>query len=331
MLCFLCGKEITWLRSIVDRQYCCVEHRQEARLASAQVLREEDEGDEIWSVVRKSQKKKEAQQVANSNQASVVAFMTLAALLVAMLMLPGGSGPNGSAFPSASPSLAKKQGLFASVATSVGEFVRGSAPVTLRHDFRTGLREWTTLALNSSEKVDDPRDWKTPPSPAKVVPGTLRIWNRSKNLHNYQMEFQGAIEKRSLSWAFRASDQFNYYGAKLTITRPGPQPNAGLIRYTMIDGHEWERVQLPLPVTLDRGTNYRVRMSVQDDRFVAYLNGQMVGAWTDKRLNRGGVGFFSEQDDEQSVAWVNLSERDSFVGRMLSNFGLFIAPSASLP
>ena len=329
MLCFLCGQEITWLRSLVDRQYCCVEHRQEARLASAQVLREEDDGDEIWSVERKSQKKNYTQQIANSNQASVVAFLTLAALLVAMLMLPGGSAPGGAAFPSASPSLAKKQGLFASAASAVGEFVRGSAPVTLRHDFRTGTRDWTTVALNSTGKVDDPRDWKTPPSPTSVVAGTLRLWNRSKNLHNYQMEFQGEIEKRSLSWAFRANDQFNYYGAKLSITRPGPQPNAGLIRYTVIDGQEWDRVQLPLPVTLERGTNYRVRLSVHDDRFVTYLNGQMVGAWTDKRLTRGGVGFFAEGGDDQSVAWVNLSERDSFVGRMLANFGLFLPPSAA--
>ncbi len=330
MLCFLCGKEITWLRSLVDRQYCSVEHRKEARLASTQVLREDDDTEEIWSVQRKSQKKKHEQQIANSNQASVVAFLTLAALLVAMLMLPKGGAPGGLV-PSASPSLAKKPGMFSTAANAVGEFVRGSAPVTLRHDFRNGLNDWTTVALNAKDKVDDPRDWKTPPSPTSILPGTLRIWNRSKNLHNYQMEFQGGIEKRSLSWAFRATDQRNYYGSKLVITRPGPQPNAGLVHYAIVEGQEWDRVQLPLPLTLVRGTNYRIRLSVQDNRFVTYLNGQMVSAWTDNRLNRGGIGFFADNADEQSVAWVNLSERDSFLGRMLSNFGLFIPPSSPLP
>ena len=39
-MCFLCGKEIAWPRSMVDRQYCSAEHRKEARLASANALRE---------------------------------------------------------------------------------------------------------------------------------------------------------------------------------------------------------------------------------------------------------------------------------------------------
>ena len=43
----------------------------------------------------------------------------------------------------------------------------------------------------------------------------LRLWSRSTLLKNYQMEFQGQIEKKSLSWAFRASDSANYYAAKI--------------------------------------------------------------------------------------------------------------------
>jgi len=297
-------------------------------MASAQVMREEDE-QEIWSV-QKNRQRQRAQQAAISNQASVVAFLTLGALVVAMLMLPSGSISSGSAFPSVSASLGKKPGFVARTTSSLGEWVRGNAPVTLRHNFDSGLDDWTTLALAGSAKVDDPRDWKTPPSPTSVVGGTLRVWNRSKGLHNYQMEFQGEIEKRSLAWAFRATDSNNFYGAKLTITRPGPQPNAGLVHYAVVDGREWDRVQLPLPLTLERGTNYRVRLSVQDDHFVTYLNGQVISAWTDKRLKRGGIGFLAEPEDDQKVAWVNISERDSFVGRMLSHFGLFVAPGVPL-
>jgi hypothetical protein len=44
-------------------------------------------------------------------------------------------------------------------------------------------------------------------------------------------------------------------------------------------------------------------------------------------LKRGGVGFFEDQNDPQKVAWVSLSERDSFMGRMLAHFSLFIAPT----
>lgn len=323
MMCFLCGKEIGWLRTMVDRQYCSADHRKEARLASSNALREEEEDHEIWSVA--NTRKKVAGRTSPSQTASVFAFVTLGVLLVAMLMLPGTSGPRGSAFPTGSADPGTKQGLFTRAANSLGALVRDSAPVTLHHDFRTGMGEWTTAALKTATHVDDPHDWKIP---TVVAPGSLRIWSRTTKLENYQMEFQGQIEKRSLSWAFRASNAANYYAAKIVITKPGPSPNAGLIHYAMLNGREFDRVQLPLPLTLERGENYRVRVSVQDDRFVTYLNGQAISSWTDARLKRGGVGFFADNDDEQRVSWVNLSERDSFMGRMLAHFSLFVVPAA---
>lgn len=313
---------------MVDRQYCSAEHRKEARLASAQVMREEEDEQELWTVSR-SRKKHAAANALPSNQASIVAFLTLAALLVAMLMLPNsGSTAAGTAFPAASADPGTHASLFTRAGNALSGLVREHAPVTLHHDFREGLQGWTTVALGS--KVDDPRDWKVPSAPSLVAPGTLRLWSRSTSLHNYQMEFQAQLERRSLSWAFRASNQANYYAAKIQISRPGPQPNADLVRYVVLNGKESDRVQLPLPLTLQRGGNYQVRVAVQDDRFVTYLNGQAISSWTDTRLTHGGVGFFSDDDDQQKIAWVNLSERDSFMGRMLAHFGLFLVPGAPL-
>jgi hypothetical protein len=115
-------------------------------------------------------------------------------------------------------------------------------------------------------------------SPDVVSPGSLRIWQKSTTLSNYQLEFVAQIERKSLSWAYRATDEKNYYATKLVMTRPGPQPNAGLVRYLMLNGHEWDRVQMPLPLTLERGASYKVRVSVQDDRFITYVNGQVVSS-----------------------------------------------------
>jgi hypothetical protein len=326
MLCFLCGKDIGWLRSMVDQQYCSAEHRKEARLASTRVMREEEDEQEPWSVSR-NRVKKQTRSSVYSNQASAVAFVTLGALLVAMVMLPGGKGSQGTAFPPTSGSIAER-GLFSRTTDSLGAFVRNRAPVTLHHDFRSGMDEWVTVALSGASKVDDPHDWKTPGArPSIVAPGSLRLWSRSTLLRNYQMEFEGQIERRSLSWAFRATNPANYYASKIEITRPGPQPNADLIHYVMLNGREQDRVQLPLPVTLERGADYRVLVSVQEDRFVTYLNGQVISSWRDTRLTRGGVGFFSDHDDQQQVSWVSISERDSFMGRMLAHFGLVLVPT----
>jgi hypothetical protein len=234
-------------------------------------------------------------------------------------MLPGPSGGGKPAYsvPSTDPSVSR--GPLERAGDAVSDVVRSSAPITLHDDFSNGLKDWTTVATRNMPKLDD--------GAAQVVrPGSLRIWNRSVALQNYQMEFKGELEKKSLSWAFRASDPKNYYATKIMITKPGVLPNAGLVRYVMMNGREWDRVQLPIPVTLERGVNYRVRMSVQDDHFMAYLNGQVISSWSDKRLHRGGIGFFSEDEDTQKVAWVSVSERDSFVGRMLSHFSLIVLP-----
>jgi hypothetical protein len=325
MLCYLCGEQIGLLRSVVDQQYCCAEHRREARLASAKVLREEDDEQELWSV-SKTRQKQLVRHATPSGQTSAVAFLTLAALMVAMIMLPGAKSTHGTAFPPPSSS-EPEQGLLSRTTGAIGSYVRERAPVTLHHDFQNGLNDWVTVALSNTTKVDDPHDWKTPASPSVVAPGSLRLWSRSTPLRNYEMDFSGQIERKSLSWAFRASNPQNYYAAKIQITRPGPQPNADLVHYVMLNGHESNRVQRPVPLTLERGSQYLVRVSVQDDHFITSLNGQVISSWLDTRLSRGGIGFFSDADDEQKVSWVSLSERDSMMGRMLAHFGLFIMPT----
>jgi len=321
MLCFLCGKKIGLMRSLVDQQYCCVEHRQESRLASAQAVRDEEELD-LWAV-SKSRKKPGRPGTGAGQTASIFAFLTVGGLLVAALMMPG-PGP-GTAFPPVSLDPKVKPGLFQRMGETVGDLVRSRAPITLHQDLQTGWTDWSSATLR--KMVDDPRHGVDDPRYASVSAPVLRIWQRSTALQNYQMEFSGQIEKKSLSWAFRAIDDKNYYATKIIITRPGPLPNAGLVRYAMMNGHEWDRVQLPLPLTLERGGNYRVRVSVQDDRFITYLNGQVISSWSDKRLRRGGVGFFDDAEDPQRVSWVSVSERDSFLGRMLAHFSLIVFPS----
>ncbi|MGA3187739.1 MAG: hypothetical protein ABSF22_11585 [Bryobacteraceae bacterium] len=312
---------------MLDQQYCSNEHRKEARLASAQALRDEDD-QEPWSVSKNKKKNPGKPSSSPGQTASVFAFLTVGALIVAAMVLPG---PSGSAYPPV-PSLdpGVKRGPLERAGDAFSNLVRSQAPITLHDDFSKGLQDWTTVAMRNVAKVDDPKGLTLSSAPQIVHPGSLRIWNRSTSLENYQMEFMGELEKKSLSWAFRASDSKNYYATKIMITKPGPLPNAGLVRYVMMNGREWDRVQLPLPLTLERGGNYKVRVSVQDDRFITYLNGQVISSWSDKRLHRGGVGFFSDEDDPQKVDWVSLSERDSFLGRVLAHFSLIVMPGAGL-
>src|ERR1041385_5031418 len=323
MLCFLCGKKIGLLRKLVDQQYCCSHHRKEAKLASAQAFREEDDL-ENWSVARSRDKRKSAArpQATAGQTASIFAFLTVGGLLVAALLLPC-PGP-GAAFPQVSLDPSVKRGLLARTGDAVGEMVRSQAPVTLHHEFRSGLTDWVSVNSRGGTNVDT--DWVGAARASFSRPVTLRLWEKSSALQNYQMEFQGQMEGKSLSWAFRAANGNNYYATKLVIAKPGSFHNAGLVRYAVVDGHESAAVRLPLPLNLERGVNYRVRMTVQDDHFITYLNGQVISSWSDGLLKRGGVGFLDDQNDPQKVAWVSVSERDSFMGRMLAHFSLFVIP-----
>ncbi len=244
MLCFLCGKKIGLMRSLADQQYCCAAHRKEAKLASAQAYREEDEL-EHWSVMRSKDKKRtSARPTATTSQtASVFAFLTVGSLLIAALLLPG-PGP-GAAFPQVSLDPSIKRSLPTRAWDAVGEVVRSQAPVTLHHEFRSGFSDWVTVTSRALASSDD-RDWLSASRPALSHPISLRLWERASSLQNYQMEFQGQMECRSLSWAFRAADGNNYYATKLVIAKPGTDHNAGLVRYAVIDGHESAAVRVAL-------------------------------------------------------------------------------------
>src|SRR6478672_6541213 len=210
MMCFLCGKKIGILRRMVDQQYCSSNHRKEAKLASAQAFREEDDL-EHWSVARSKEKKKGAArpQASASQTASIFAFLTVGGLLVAALLLPG-PGP-GAAFPQVSLDPSVKRGLVTRAGDAVGELVRSQAPVTLHHEFRSGFTDWVTVSSRGRTNLDDPKDWMNSSRSAVSRPVSLRLWERSSSLQNYQMEFQSQMEGRSLSWAFRAANGSNYY------------------------------------------------------------------------------------------------------------------------
>src|ERR1700733_9143990 len=178
-LCFLCGKKIGFLRSLADQQYCSAQHRQEARLASTQLLREEDEL-EPWSV-EKSKNRKKAGGIGGSTAgqtASAFAFLTVGGLLVAALMLMQQGNSGTTTYPPAvSLDAGLKRGFLERASSAIGEAVRSSAPVTLHHDFHSGLSDWATMALHST--VDDPRNWLTSASAPDILkPGTLGLWTR---------------------------------------------------------------------------------------------------------------------------------------------------------
>jgi hypothetical protein len=246
-----------------------------------------------------------------------IIFVGVAAvtLMLAFSRLPGNApGPKSiSALPDTNPH--PSQSGFGQL---IGNLIQSQASVTLHDDFHSGLSAWEGLKSIGS-------DWNS--DSGEVHPASLRLWKPSTSLSNYELEFMGQIDRKSMDWAFRAADLHNYYATKLVMTRSGPLPNAGLVRFVVLDGRERERVELPLPLTIERGVDYKVRVSVHGNRFLTSVNGQLISSWMDSRISRGGVGFFSEDGEASVLKWVSVSDRDSFLARMASHFSLITLPT----
>lgn len=133
---------------------------------------------------------------------------------------------------------------------------------------------------------------------------------------DYSLEFLGQIGRRSLNWVFRAKDFRNYYAMRLVLTKPGPLPQASIVRYAVIDGKEGPAKTLPLPMPIKGDTLYRVRMEVKGDTFTTYVQGQVVDNFTDDRLATGGIGFFTPPGDRTLLRWVEVSYQYDFLGRL---------------
>ena len=327
MPCWYCHKKIGVFRRLVDAKFCCTDHRKKYGTNSARVLREtedlcvvSDEYDERWSAYAKKAAEKSTKNAASPAQASAFLF----AVAIAFILLAMSKGSSSSGRSSEDDQSSAPRGLIgrgSALQRRIGAVLESHTPVTLRDDFATGFTKWEGVAAVKAT------DWTV--QNGYVKPGKLRIWKDSESLANYDMEFVGHIEHKSLNWAFRAADMKNYYGSKLTVGKSGPFANAGLIRFVVLDGRERDRVEVPLPVTLDRNTDYHVSVSVRGSRFLTSIDGQLVSSWTDNRISRGGIGFFADNGEGAALKWVSVSERDSVWGRLVSHFSLITFPAVA--
>jgi hypothetical protein len=190
--------------------------------------------------------------------------------------------------------------------------ISGRAAVELSEDFQDGMPEW-------EGKGEWSRSWRIEKA-GYVVPGRQAIYQPSMKMESYRMEFLVQIEKQGVGWVYRASDEGNYYAAKLTVARPGPLPLLQLVRYPVIDGKAGARVEIPIRVLLHNDTPYRVELLATGGDYATSIEGQLVDFWHDERLKIGGVGFYAENGDVARIYWMKLSQKNDFVGRVCAYF-----------
>ncbi len=297
---------------MVDRQFCCDGHRKRARqVYSARVARDlhyEESLEDGWLTKPEAGTQKSSSAFGPGSGILLVVLSTLLVMFLPSSPTPGGKGAPQSYLPPVASLTDRLSRAFPSSKTSVA----------IREDFRLDLRNWQTPLPGIAS------GWAKVGNAVRV--GELRLWKPTLALSDYNIEFAGQIESRALGWAFRARDPRNYYATKIAINR-GEGNRAEIIRYTMLNGSPINRVTLPIPLVTASNMTYEVRMRVRGDRFTTMVNGQAVDSWTDRRLRKGGVGFFNDPGEHSILHWVSISERESFLQRFLS-FSFLVHPTA---
>jgi hypothetical protein len=199
--------------------------------------------------------------------------------------------------------------------------IASRAGVALAEDFRSGLGEW-------DGKGDWAKSWSYD-SAGMVRPGQLALFQSSTGLTDYAFEFSGQIEKRGMAWVFRASDLENYYAVRLYISKPGPLPSLSLERWTMVNGRERDRRNVPLPITTRNEAIYKVRMDVRGNSFRTSLQDQVVDNWSDDTLASGGIGFLALKGDQARIHRVSVTHQNDTLGRLCAFFVPYNMQSSS--
>ncbi len=320
MRCQRCGREISPLRLLTDRDFCSERCRKKGPRASAWFLRdaEYDSGPVFETPAADTTKP----QPKNSNGMMAVAMVGLiGALVVAKLVFPDDSAARGGpsavagAAPITSPERERAEGPRVGEPGGVAEWLDSHLPgrtaIRAKVDFNTSLGEWAGSA----------RGWVVKDGVARV--GDLRLWKPTLNTRDYEFEFEGVVERKGVSWVYRAGDTSTYYATRIHILRPGAVSGAVIERYGVEGGQTFARTELPIPLALNRNQPYRIATLVAGPRYTTLIDGKVVDEWSDPRLVKGGVGFFAADGEQAVLRWASFRERKSIWDRFASANLLF--------
>jgi hypothetical protein len=235
---------------------------------------------------------------------AAAAVMTLIMSFGLTTIVPSASGTPGTAESSAWARLQKT--------------IMDRAAIALTDDFRTGLASW-------EGKGDWAKSWSYDAT-GFVRTGDLALYVPTMDLQDYRVEFLAQIEKKALSWVVRAADLDNYQVVKLVLLDSGPVPKAEIVRYSVIGGKRGKEARKPLPMSVSRDTIYRVSVEVRKDDIVLAMQGAVVDTWTEPRLARGGIGFFSAPGEKARLRWVGVWHQYDTLGRLCAYLSPYSMP-----
>jgi hypothetical protein len=290
------------------------------------VLRDlEDGGDPMWSASHGPASAPAAQKSSGASLGPFV-LLTVGLMLGARIWFPesGGGSP-----PAPAASTAPQFGTAASEPAGhdgllewLDGLLPGRKPVRLEMTPAERLENWTPPAGRLPRRSQ----WRV--EGGALYPGALRLWKPTLEATDYDFSFAGRIERRALSWAWRARGAGAYYAARISLA--GQKGGSPLLERIVVEGARVvSREEFPLPVPLERAKPYEITVAVRGAAFRTLLDGRLIDEWKDARLPVGGVGFYAGEGESAAILWAKFRERTSLLER-LNLAVLLVPPGANL-
>ena len=125
-------------------------------------------------------------------------------------------------------------------------------------------------------------------------------YDLSRDESNYRMEFSWVPSAQPVGWVFRTRDSGNYYGAKLSLVRPGDSSSVAVEHFSVLGGIESPHSR-KVTALMRSEPAVRIRMDASGPVFTLYVQGSPVDNWTDQRLPKGGFGFYEERGQQPVI------------------------------
>ncbi len=187
------------------------------------------------------------------------------------------------------------------IAAAVIVGLSGIAYLVTRGGGTTSGQAVATATPSVAAGVPIPGGWIDDWADAARTNRHISVLSGSAKLSDYRVELDAQIQTKAIGWIFRGLNPRNYYVNKLEIIKPGLEPTVALVHFAVVDGHDESRVVVPLPMKVRVDTTYKIRSEAVGNRFTTWIQGQKIDEWTDSRFGSGGVGLFSEGDEQAAL------------------------------
>jgi hypothetical protein len=170
----------------------------------------------------------------------------------------------------------------------------GETAAALEDNFGSGLGRWVGALEN----------WRLDAAGVRI--GSLALFAPSLGMRDYELEFLAKIERVSVNCLIRAADFQNYWAIRISLEQHAEGQILELERRAVVAGVPDAPVTISAPVAVRAKAAFRIQASAKGAEFTVSVEGRTIDRWSDNRLETGGVGFHSGQQDSARLYWVKL-------------------------